>query len=502
MEPALAAFYENPPLAAPYEMYQLRELLHFTPDSLSIDYRTKIKRLELDLRQTLAGWSSSLGRFDLASIIPYLPNLAAVNITSDNDRAPYRQIINRWVYPPSLFLTLQENKVRLRSWCWNNSMIGDLKLEDIHSSAPFRSLQKLALSHLGEEVIEHALTPLAELRSLTLSSCHSKDWAFLSSHPARLAQLTVINCRSFDSRALDTYLANYGGHMKELILDHNPSLNLAFLPHLKSSCPELRMLKMDLTYYSTINNDAALDPLFQSLLDSGQYPTWPSKLQTLEMLHLRRWTSDAAETFFTSLIRAAEELQFLRQLVIKAILNISWRDRAGFREYWISWLTKVFLRKSADPNPDLASFRAFRTSKESNAMKKAQFCNKADHVSGSCSAIVVPANGTSRPSRATSVRRKSQRIKKTDVEKTPGSGYGEDEMAGNGSESEAFSRNEWRNSEHIYVHGLCEVVDVTIDNLRPREMRFNEDDFMDSELSGDDEWTGDNELPSSDRHAW
>lgn len=43
---------------------------------------------------------------------------------------------------------------------------------------------------------------------------------------------------------------------------------------------------------------------------------------------------------------------------------------------------------------------------------------------------------------------------------------------------------------------------MTIDNLRPREMHFNEDDFMDSEVSGDDEWTGDDVLSDSDRHAW
>lgn len=428
MEPALAAFYESPPLTV---LHQLLALLQLPPTSLSINYRTKVKRLRLDLRHTLSGWASGLGRFNLASIIPYLPNLVAVDITSDNERAPYRQMVNRWVYPPSLFSTLEESKVRLRSWSWNKSMIGDLKLEDVHSSASFRNLQKLALSHLSEETVENALAPLTELRSLTLGSCQSKNWAFLSSHPSRLSKLTIINCRSFDSQALDMYLANHGSHMKELILDHNPSLDLAFLPHLKSSCPELQILKMDLTYYSKIENDTASDPRFQSLLDSGQYPKWPSKLQTLEMLHLRKWTSDAAETFFTSLIRAANELPFMRKLIIKAILNISWRDRAGFREYWINLLTKVFLRKSADPNPALVSFRAFKASKGSIAAKKTQSYHKPDLDHNVHRTVLVPPMETANSNKATGVTRKSQRIKNSKVVKGPGSGDGEDRITGN-----------------------------------------------------------------------
>ena len=35
---------------------------------------------------------------------------------------------------------------------------------------------------------------------------------------------------------------------------------------------------------------------------------------------------------------------------------------------------------------------------------------------------------------------------------------------------------------------MCNVVDVRIDNQRPRENLFTERDFLDSEASGDEDW--------------
>lgn len=53
------------------------------------------------------------------------------------------------------------------------------------------------------------------------------------------------------------------------------------------------------------------------------------------------------------------------------------------------------------------------------------------------------------------------------------------------------------------IQGLCETVDVSIDNQRPSEMQFNEDDFMDSEISGDEDWTAAGEVASPpQRYAW
>jgi hypothetical protein len=40
------------------------------------------------------------------------------------------------------------------------------------------------------------------------------------------------------------------------------------------------------------------------------------------------------------------------------------------------------------------------------------------------------------------------------------------------------------------IQGMCEVVDLRIDNLRPTEVQVTEADFLDEEASGDDDWNG------------
>jgi hypothetical protein len=37
---------------------------------------------------------------------------------------------------------------------------------------------------------------------------------------------------------------------------------------------------------------------------------------------------------------------------------------------------------------------------------------------------------------------------------------------------------------------MCDVVVIRIDNQRPRETQYNEGDFLDDEVSGDEDWNG------------
>lgn len=50
------------------------------------------------------------------------------------------------------------------------------------------------------------------------------------------------------------------------------------------------------------------------------------------------------------------------------------------------------------------------------------------------------------------------------------------------------------------IQGMCEVVEVRIDNQRPAEIQVTEADFLDEEASGDDDWTGDND--ADEGYAW
>ena len=54
----------------------------------------------------------------------------------------------------------------------------------------------------------------------------------------------------------------------------------------------------------------------------------------------------------------------------------------------------------------------------------------------------------------------------------------------------------------LYVQGLCDVVDVLIDNLRPTEEQLREDDFLDDEVSGDEDWNGDDDVLVDSGYAW
>lgn len=59
-----------------------------------------------------------------------------------------------------------------------------------------------------------------------------------------------------------------------------------------------------------------------------------------------------------------------------------------------------------------------------------------------------------------------------------------------------------REEAELYIQGLCDVVDVMIDNLRPAEEQLREDDFLDEEASGDEDWNGDDDVPGDSRYAW
>lgn len=56
--------------------------------------------------------------------------------------------------------------------------------------------------------------------------------------------------------------------------------------------------------------------------------------------------------------------------------------------------------------------------------------------------------------------------------------------------------------QEYHVQGLCDVVRIVIDNLRPTEVQLNEDDFLDEEVSGDEDWNGDEEAEGDAVYAW
>lgn len=555
-EPALSAFYECPPLLDPLYPHGLLLLLKQDPETLAINYHAKIRKLEFDVRSTLAYSAPGKGHISMADILDQVPNLSSINITDEKDEVPfqYRRLRPKWFYPPSLFQNLMGGPIRLKSWRINGNFIHptDTRLNrpstqerqpetdashanDEHDDMAtsmyssllwasslytpvFNDLRSLALSNLNldgkHKSLINAIAQLSNLREMKIISCQDTDWKIFTDMPQLLRSLDVQDCNFITSTIVQSYLANHGRSLHTLVLSHNKALDLAFLPTLKFDCPALRVLHMDFTYYSQLYVSKNFDPTFERLLNASDRPTWPSTLEHIELNHLRKWSSDAAETLFGSLIESAESLTYLRTLRLKAAIDIGWRDRAGFRETWISRFRSTFLRLSEPPSLRFASARAFRESKKENMTDH----KTAEAAPEATLPLKSPTRHQEKLSRqpdsaldtleqSDSTSRRSCRIKQIATEARRVS---QEQLVASAEESEEdvqiIARMDWKKAASEHYQGLCSVVDITIDNMRPSEVQFEERDFMDTERSGDEDWTGemDEDVQSTGgrRHAW
>ena len=69
------------------------------------------------------------------------------------------------------------------------------------------------------------------------------------------------------------------------------------------------------------------------------------------------------------------------------------------------------------------------------------------------------------------------------------------------NESQALDHSQGKGKMREVVQGMCDVVNIRIDNLRPTEVQATEADFLDEEPSGDEDWNeGDDGV--EDGYAW
>ncbi|TKA71824.1 hypothetical protein B0A49_06167 [Cryomyces minteri] len=505
-EPALTAFYRNPTLLSPDKPHRFLELLSLPSGVKYMDYNAKVKRLDIDVRNCLAYSAPGKGLFDLATLPAHLPQLSEIHLTHPDDGPPFRLTTEgrvRWFYPDALFSSLQCSKLppnsaiglepselastsehHMKSWRWNAMFFGSQHKaawgKQIHQSPSFHGLQYLSFTNCFnmwqgedstcEKALSETISSLPELKGLSLeSTCLAADKS-LSYLTHDLQHLSIINCQCTSTRGLQTYLQNHGSQLRELALDHNMHLDLTFLPELQTTCPQLQILHMDLTYYSQHENFDDSEP--RSLIDS------------------------------------AENLPDLRHLVLKAELNIAWRDRAGFREQWIGRLRRVFLGVFPEPDPRLMSSKTFRLWKEKDTAEK------SEDSAPSQLPLPIDSNGEA----LVASKRRSKRIAQhedsdaclllqdSDEPKRPCRGAGlrsRDEIPQT-SDGNGEKRESRKASEPKFIQGLCQVVDIRIDNQRPREHQFNEGDFRDGEQGADDgeEWNEDDDDAADDGHAW
>ncbi|KFY46225.1 hypothetical protein V494_00547 [Pseudogymnoascus sp. VKM F-4513 (FW-928)] len=607
-EPALTILYRSPCLTPMDRAHTLCDLLKSDQSHMLYNYRSKVEKLQIEVLQTAAYTLTGSGVLDLYGLVFHTPRLVDLEIYHQKDLSPYRELDEtiKWNYPPQLFEALAKNvdgvPTRLQSWRWSSRMVSkhpnpenDLRrIIGLHQTASFKGLRKVAFVNYQapvlpkkitaefvmpehEKLLAEAVSHLPNLEYVSFEASSLLNHKLLLSLPSNLKHLDIIACSELASDDLAEFLVTHGRQLQTLTLNHNQSLSLSFLTILGSACPHLVSLQMNLTYYNLHATFKDSEPFFDQLLLASEVPTWPTTLQTLELIQLRKWDVDAAEVFFHSLLDSAGTLPRLRTLVIKAILDsISWRDRGGFRDRWQKAFERVFKRNPTLPNRHLRSMGAYAAHKKqlaeppkanhegidqsdddlpmSRSNRKPRPAIKSDEDEGVARRTLRSANPPPKHRRV--LKRLSYRESSSEPEATPVPGQlsapspksrpAVRELAALRSTagfhgpkppspssrlpsltSDAHTLSEASDSDDAplvirrkfggdgkekekgkpkpkleVIQGMCEVVDFKIDNLRPTENQFREEDFLDSEPEGDEDWDGTNEGGGGDGYAW
>ncbi|CZR53663.1 uncharacterized protein PAC_03543 [Phialocephala subalpina] len=597
-EPALTVLHSSPPLVPMVQAHRLVDLLKADPLAMAYKYRQKVESLRIDVGQVAAYSLPGSGLLDLHGLIKDLPRLVDLEFYHQKDTSPYRDLDTtiKWTYPESIFDALEyvdpaadasrgdkTSVCKLKSWRWSSRLAGKKwpieMLPELHSKLFFSSLRKIAFVNYQwvppkkdeedpnhEKVLAKALEALPELEHLIFESSTLVNATLLPMLPTGLKHLELINCWEVNADDFSAFLNTHGRQMRCLTLNHNQSLSLSFMPTLGVACPKLEVLRMNLTYFNLHATYHDSEPIYDKLLEPEQVPVWPSKLQIIELIQLRKWETEAAEMFFQSLLDSAESLPDLRKLTIQAILNIGWRDRSSFRHKWVGDLERVFKRVSEPPLPVISvrpriseakplvppreelkqepieNEKVMRKSKRS-PLKSTSSKNASDPVSiphrpsksHAPEAVSPPARRSTRtstrnletgkyaessdsetevaepyiPASVRDISRRNALARELGILKqTAGSAsplVSTPPVPASGSDSSdsdaPLIKNKGKGKQKEFIQGMCDIMEVRIDNLRPTENQVTEADFLDEERSGDEDWD-ENKDNYDDGYAW
>lgn len=528
MEPALSVLYYSPPLYPPRRIPRLIAHLASQTEDSALNYRAKIKYLDL-------GPCPPVHIGELLGLTPQLRGLRIYRWDGTRWRTAKKAFGKN--FREAVFFHLHVHHVRLQEWVWNASFIAHKQLVsqlcDIHSQQPFQRLRRLTFidydgSPFKEEELARGINKLPQLRELSFDSMKIISQKFFSLLSTELEVLEITDCPLITSECLNSFLVPHGQNIRRLILDHNRSLNLSFISELVAKCPQIEQMRVDLGF-SYVR--------FEMLLFPNEIPRWPSSLQCLELFHLRGWDLEVADMFFSSLVNSAAVLPNLRQLKIKASLVASgWRDRIALRDEWTARLRCVFLRRSPAPNPHFRSISAFHNHKRQLTASDSETpiinpaprpksslpINKNHQPSGSDFSHIeinpppktphhsTIANGTGLQQTQT---RRSKRIKLQEQNQNHQSNSpqpsqppchrrsrrlkrhtSDDSSTADDSalddRADPPSSNTSAADQGLHIQGMCDVVSILLTNLRPAKEQFDEDDFLNEEVSGDEDWNG------------
>lgn len=447
---------------------------------------------------------------------------------------------------------------RLAGKIWS---IGNI--QEVHLRPVFAELRKIAFVNYqvpvlkkGEEdpnhekILAEALKPLKNLEHLIFESSTLLNHKLLPMLPKSLRHLELINCWEMLAEDFAEFLVTHGSQLRTLTLNHNQSLSLSFLPVLGTACPHLQAFRVNLTYFNLHSTYRDSEPLYKELLTVDQIPVWPTTLQTIDITQMRKWETGAAEMFFQSLIDAAGTLPDLRKLSLQCILNVPWRDRAAFREKSIEALNRVFKRVS-DPPREITTLRprdelafevqpepaikdlstpprkrpvveidvdnssssaptyspARRSQRTTAQQAKAGLYAESPDNSDAEPDYDLPSDSSPRRPRSNGLTRELAILKQTAGMDSPPDAPSSPIAADSESDDEPLittvkRKDTGKGKQQEIIQGMCEIVEVRIDNLRPMENPFTEADFIDTEPSGDEDWNERDDIAGAEEYAW
>ena len=525
-EPALTTLYQCPSPVSNIKAKKLATLLETPPHQTLFNYRTKVEAIYINIDKFPLGL--------LPQVIQPLRRLKELIIFSPLDQPPYRDLDKtiRWSYPDELFSALtqpesavldNQTPIILKSWEWSSRLLGghvaDLgDISAIHRLPNFANLTKLGFTNFqvpslnkaeakpddeagaqqlydedGQviDAVADSIAQLSSLKHLTFESSTIMTDRLLSQLPKDLLHLELINCWEVRSDDLASFLQGHGNSLRTLTLNHNQSLDLGFLTDFATSCPHLRELHMNLSYYRHHDSLDDADPMYEQALLPTQLPLWPSTLRVLRIEHVRQWSVEAAEMFLQSLVDSAPDLPDLRHLAIKSMLNIPWQRRAELRRGWREKLERVFLRSDAPPRNHTTLHPSDINDNIPSSPVRKRKRKDPGTPSRRSGRIAANASDSDHSSRLRGSRKARPLYRDPDTD--------EDEV----EEDEAFSEDERPSASggeeddgpKLPVQGMCHTVSILFDNQKVRELQYGMEDFNDggdSESSGE-EWNGDEE---------
>ncbi|KAK1514180.1 uncharacterized protein CCOS01_14120 [Colletotrichum costaricense] len=540
-DPALTVLYKCPPVRDETKAYGLAELLEKPPSQTTFNYRAKIEALHIDVRLvSLRGLTSPL------KLMQNLPRLKEVLLVHGFDQAPFRKLKEsiKWTYPDELFEAFEVSPTaaaeagektaitRLQSWQWSSRLMDKnwdaslARLQEVHQMPSFVSLRKLKFVNyqmpsirldkdpetnpelLAEDqksvsLLANSILALPNLDDLVFESSTIITTSLFPLLPARLRRLELVNCAEVIADDFSLFLVTKGHQLQSLVLNHNRSLNLSFLTVLGTACPHLKELRMNLQYFSLLESSNDRLPSYDTLLLPNEVPSWPASLQVVHLENLRHWSSGAADTavaeaFLQSLIDSAEELPDLRHISIKAMLSISWRSRVELRKSWQEKFEKIFLRQSPDPKPHFTLQKPLPVESSPLVVGKRKSKKPAAEPSRRSKRVVSHASGTSSRASSTSRGLRGQQLQPKSYAEPDSDEFDSENDVDMEEPGEEFNKGETDEASEeaaadTFVQGMCNVVDIHIDNQKPREHQYSMDDFLNDErdFEVDDEWDSD-----------